>query len=64
MVTVKQWLNKKRIPLNEEYAVMIFVLPSPEKGQIDDGREGIHKLQDEGLKDESLFEALLRLWDL
>jgi len=43
---------------------MIFVLPSPEKGQIDDGREGVDKLQDEGLKDESLFEALLRLWDL
>ena len=44
--------------------MVIFLLPSPEKGQIDNGCEGIDELQDEGLKDEALLEALLSLWDL
>lgn len=39
-------------------------LPAPEKGQIDDGRERIDKLQDEGFEDETLFKTLVCLWHL
>ena len=41
-----------------------IVLPAPEKGQIDDGCEGIDKLQDEGFEDEALLKALVCLWNL
>lgn len=40
------------------------VLPAPEKGQVDDGSEGIKELQDERFKNETLFKTLVRLWNL
>lgn len=42
----------------------IIALPAPEKGQIDNGCEGIDKLQNEGFEDEALFKALVCLWNL
>lgn len=40
------------------------VLPAPEKGQVDDGCEGIDELQDKSLKDEAFLKALVCLWNL
>lgn len=41
-----------------------ILLPAPEKGQIDNGCEGIDKFQNKSFEDESLFKALVCLWNL
>lgn len=39
-------------------------LPAPKKSQVDNGGEGIDKLQDEGFEDETIVKTLVGLWNL
>lgn len=56
------WITNDLQKLDENGEVI--ALPAPEKGQIDNGCEGIDKLQDEGFEDEALLKALVCLWNL
>lgn len=40
------------------------VQPAPEEGQVDDGGEGVGKLQNKGLDYQPLLKTLVSLWHL